>query len=33
MGECGDAYRHYQTQMPMLIPWRGRVKFASPHGV
>ncbi len=22
--EFGDAYRHYQTAVPMLIPWRGK---------
>ncbi len=30
VAEFGDAYRTYQRQVPMLIPWRGRVKLAAP---
>ena len=25
--ELGEPYKHYQRQVPMLIPWKGRVEF------
>ncbi len=29
VAEFGAAYRAYQRQVPMLVPWRGRVKRAA----
>ena len=31
VAEFGDDYRAYQRQVPMLIPWRGRVTLAGPE--
>ncbi|MCI5132393.1 MAG: hypothetical protein D3904_12970 [Candidatus Electrothrix sp. EH2] len=25
--ELGESYKRYQRQVPMLIPWKGRVRF------
>jgi protein-S-isoprenylcysteine O-methyltransferase Ste14 len=33
VAEFGDAYRSYQRQVPMLIPWRGCVTLAPPERV
>jgi len=33
VAEFGDAYRHYQKQVPMLVPWRGRVELAREQAV
>ncbi len=27
--ELGDTYVYYQKQVPMLIPWRGRVTLSD----
>jgi protein-S-isoprenylcysteine O-methyltransferase Ste14 len=29
VAEFGDSYRAYQRQVPMLVPWRGRVTLAG----
>ena len=29
VADFGDAYRRYQRQVPMLVPWRGRVQVRS----
>ena len=33
VAEFGDAYRAYQRQVPMLVPWRGPVTLAGPEVV
>ncbi len=31
VADFGDVYRQYQHQVPMLVPWRGRVAFQPEH--
>jgi methanethiol S-methyltransferase len=33
VAEFGEVYRAYQRQVPMLVPWRGRVPLAGPAAV
>jgi hypothetical protein len=32
VAEFGEAYREYQSRVPMLIPWRGPVTVPVAHG-
>lgn len=32
VAEFGESYRAYQRQVPMLVPWRGRVTLATAAG-